>query len=177
MNIQLTSHSKQDLRWNFNLEVNIMVASMWAATLWNSLSGQTDHRMGWRTSGNLKTTTIITIKTKNSPILVTERRASSVGPEDDPGVQSVSLQVSKKSTSGRLPLLSARPACRLLHSRRVSPPIGRYQIILLDDTSHACEQLAQESSPATIQIRNVLDREQTLYRYTTQATIASPITS
>ena len=67
----------------------------------------------------------------------------SIGPRADPGVQAVSLQVTvSHPPGGRLPLLSARPACSYLPSRRASPPFGRYQVILLGDRGTRCEQLA-----------------------------------
>ena len=58
----------------------------------------------------------------------------SVRPAADPGVQAVSPQVTvSHPVGGRLPLLSARPAVTFPWSRRASPPIGRYQIILFGD--------------------------------------------
>jgi len=53
----------------------------------------------------------------------------SVGPGADPGVQTVSLQVTvSHAPGGRLPLLSARPAVT-----SPSPHFGWYQVILLGD--------------------------------------------
>jgi len=78
----------------------------------------------------------VTIKT-NIPSLVKGKvfpySFPSVGSNVDPGVQAVNLQVTISHPSGvRLPLLSARPA-DYLSSRRASPLICRYQIILLGD--------------------------------------------
>ena len=65
----------------------------------------------------------------------------SVGPGADPGVQTVSPQVTiSHPPGGRLPLLSIRPA--VTFPARASPPLDRYQVILLGDR-HKCEQLAQ----------------------------------
>jgi len=58
----------------------------------------------------------------------------SVGPGADSGVQAVSQQVTVSHTpGGRLPLLCQ--ACGYLPSRRASPLLGRYQVILLGDRS------------------------------------------
>jgi len=55
----------------------------------------------------------------------------SVGPGADPVVQTVSPQVTiGHPHGGRLPLLSARPA-GYLPSRKASPPLDSYQVILL----------------------------------------------
>jgi len=57
----------------------------------------------------------------------------SVGPGADPGVQSVSPQVTvSHPPGGRLPLLSTRPA-GYLPSCRASLPFGWYQVIVLGD--------------------------------------------
>jgi len=57
----------------------------------------------------------------------------SVGPGADPGLQAVSPQVTcSHPPGGRLPF-TFRQACGYLPSRRTSPPIGRYQFILLGD--------------------------------------------
>jgi len=58
----------------------------------------------------------------------------SVRPGADPGVQAVSPQVTiSHPPGGRLPLLNFRQACSYLPSRRSSPPLGQYQVILLGD--------------------------------------------
>ena len=63
-----------------------------------------------------------------------------------------------------------QPGLRLpsLPSQRASPPIGRYQIILLGDRGTcvwaACPRLLPVSGPAEIRTRDLLDRERTLYR-------------
>jgi len=57
----------------------------------------------------------------------------SVGPGADPGVQTVSPHVTiSHPPGGRLPLLFARPAVTF-PTRKASPPLGRYQVILLGD--------------------------------------------
>ena len=64
--------------------------------------------------------------------------------------------------------ITFRQACGYLSSRRASPPIGRYQIILLCDRGTcvwaACPMLLPGSVPAEIRTRDFWDRERTLYR-------------
>ena len=55
------AQSSTALRRNFNLEVDVVVPSLSAATVWNSLSSQTDHGVGRGTSRNLNTIIIIII--------------------------------------------------------------------------------------------------------------------
>jgi len=68
---------------------------------------------------------------------------SSVGPGADPGVQAVSPQLSIcHPPSGRLPLLSARPAVTFPAAEHHRPLAGTKLYCLVTDT-HRCEQLAQ----------------------------------
>ena len=57
----------------------------------------------------------------------------SIGPGADPGVQAVSPQVTISHPTSGPPGLVSFP----------SPPLGRYQVILLGTEAHKCEQLAQ----------------------------------
>ena len=67
----------------------------------------------------------------------------SVGPGADPGVQAVSLQVTvSHPPSGRLPLLSARPAVTSPAAEHHRPLAGTKLYCLLTE-AHRCEQLAQ----------------------------------
>jgi len=60
----------------------------------------------------------------------------------------------------RLPLLSVRPAVTFPAGSRASPPIGRYQIILLGDRGTCvcatCPRLLPGSGPAEIRTRRPL---------------------
>jgi len=67
----------------------------------------------------------------------------SVGPGADPGVQAVSPQVTiSHSPSGRLPLLSARPAVTFPATEHHCPSAGTKLYCLVTE-AHRCEQLAQ----------------------------------
>ena len=67
----------------------------------------------------------------------------SVGPGADPGVQAVSPQVTwSHPPSGRLPLLSARPAVTFPAEERHCPSASTKLYCLVTE-AHACEQLAQ----------------------------------
>jgi len=66
----------------------------------------------------------------------------SVGPEADPGLQEVSLQVTvSHSLGGRLPLLSARPAVTFPAAQHHRPLAGTKLYCLVTE-AHKCEQLA-----------------------------------
>jgi len=65
----------------------------------------------------------------------------SVGPRADPGVQTVSPQVTKPSTQ-RLPLLSAGPAVTFPTEERHRPSASTELYCLVRET-YGCEQLAQ----------------------------------
>jgi len=72
----------------------------------------------------------------------------SVGPGADPGVQAVSLQVTVSHPhSGRLPLLSARPAVTSPAAEHHRPLAGTKLHCLLRE-ARRCEQLAQGSYTA-----------------------------
>jgi len=67
----------------------------------------------------------------------------SVGPGADPGVQAVSPQVTvSHPPSGRLPLLSARPAITSLAAEHHRPLAGTKLYCLVTE-AHRCKQLAQ----------------------------------
>jgi len=65
-----------------------------------------------------------------------------VGPGADPGVQAVSLQVTKSSFSSRLPLLSARPVVSF-PAEECHSPFTSTKLCCLVTEAHRCEQLAQ----------------------------------
>ena len=80
-------------------------------------------------------------KVKRLPVLVTKRWARSWSryagsqPAGD-----------YKSSTRRLAAITSRQACGYLSSCKGSPPVGRYQVILLGDRgTYTCEQLAQGS--------------------------------
>jgi len=92
----------------------------------------------------------------------------SVGPGADPCVQAVSPQVTlSHPPSGRLPLLSARPAVTFPAEERHHPSAGTKLYCLVTE-AHACEHLLK----AVTWKRTGRDSNlrPTLYRYTSQAT-------
>jgi len=67
----------------------------------------------------------------------------SIGPGADPGVQTVSPQVTiSHPPGGRLPLLSARPAVTFPDAEHHRPLYGTKLYCLMTE-AHRCEQLAQ----------------------------------
>ena len=77
------------------------------------------------------------IKTKGFPYSL-----PSTGPGDDPGVQAVSPQVTTShALSGRLPLLSARPAV-IFPATEHHRPLAGTKLYCLVTEAHRCQQLA-----------------------------------
>ena len=106
-----------------------------------SFCGRTDGR----TDGQLRPTNVIRLtrrcrpkKGKGFPYSL-----PSVGPGADPGVQAVSPEVTiSHPHSGRLPLLSARPAATFPTTQHHRPLAGT-KLYCLGTDAHRCEQLAQ----------------------------------
>ena len=98
----------------------------------------------------------------------------SVGPRADPGVQEVGTQVTISHLPDGIGCHYFCQAWGYLPSRTASPPIGRYQILLLGDRGTcvwaACPRLLHGNGPAKIRTRDLLGRERTIYRYATNAT-------
>jgi len=91
----------------------------------------------------------------------------SVGPGADPGVQVVSPQVTfKLSLSGRLPLLSARPAVTFPAEQR-HRLLTSTKLYCLVTEAHRCEQLAQGCYAAELgenRTHDLMIASSTLYR-------------
>jgi len=76
----------------------------------------------------------------------------SIGPGADPGVQAVSPQVTVgHPPSGRLPLLSVRPAVTSPAAEHHRPLTGTKLYCLVTE-AHRCEQLAQDCYAALLQV-------------------------
>ena len=81
----------------------------------------------------------------------------SVGPGADPGVQAVSLQVTlSHPTSGRLPLLSARPAVTSPAAEHHHPLAGTKLYCLVTEAKTTCLRLLHSDASSRIWTRDLL---------------------